>query len=736
MSDHIEKIENIQHEHISISPDELICYFMSAENKLNFMIDNSQCEEFIKNDVYKRSLFEICKSYLLGEYEENDYDDISTFVHLYYNYLCDNTSNQITKFITEFLEYLSSTCEQNDDIFEILQRMIYVLHNVKKYINTKDKQEIHMIKLKIIKEIWSYKQFRNCIGKFKQQSTGEDYSSNGFLVLLTVVHNSDVKVTMKNYIDAISPLLDDKETHEQLLSYIYNILMVNMPYTYQDIYYIGEKKCSTCDYMSYIMEILFNMVSIYGIENILQNIQQSPMNEKIDMTECEKLPFYHKLYAVSIFSIYMCHTSILRIYSLLKNQSVIMSLLRVTNKKTEILNIAKLIKSTDDSMINKLYASYANSHKFINLVGAFADIVYYLDHVSSGSTVENIKNGNIDPRLLNMLSHICGGNTSDQCNVHTRYNSCILVLKMIPTYGFNSFENLFENLFKYLSNVKFTEWLSPKESIQHTNKLVETIYYLIDLNDEKLNESDSIVLGTLFVLLRSAIKSLSQIKEVCALIKNAEVRNGTELIKILVQTITSILRIHSNIYSKKIITETYSEAETEYIMLISGLLEAVVNPNHELYKIAKRPDFAATITHAVFDSIDNHIEYCGEILSRIKDIIIQNIGSYSRLSAARQSEIIEKLESYVDIDYPEEFMDQMLCIPIKNPIKIAGANEFFDKASIATHILEFGNNPLTKETMTMDDLNKYNEGTDIKNEVKNFMNRKRLFEEEYALKHR
>ena len=74
--------------------------------------------------------------------------------------------------------------------------------------------------------------------------------------------------------------------------------------------------------------------------------------------------------------------------------------------------------------------------------------------------------------------------------------------------------------------------------------------------------------------------------------------------------------------------------------------------------------------------------------------------------------------------------------PIKNPIKIAGANEFFDKASIATHILEFGNNPLTKETMTMDDLNKYNEGTDIKNEVKNFMNRKRLFEEEYALKHR
>ena len=142
-----------------------------------------------------------------------------------------------------------------------------------------------------------------------------------------------------------------------------------------------------------------------------------------------------------------------------------------------------------------------------------------------------------------------------------------------------------------------------------------------------------------------------------------------------------------------------------------------------------------SIYNSIYDSILKHIEHSVEYLVNYKDIIIKSI-NLSDLHDPQKNYIISKLEKYheSEIDYPSDFLDPITCKIIKNPIKIPNVSLFFDRSAILTHIYEKGDNPYTREKLSIDELNEYNKQKDIVDEILVFKQLKKEFEEKNAKK--
>jgi ubiquitin conjugation factor E4 B len=139
---------------------------------------------------------------------------------------------------------------------------------------------------------------------------------------------------------------------------------------------------------------------------------------------------------------------------------------------------------------------------------------------------------------------------------------------------------------------------------------------------------------------------------------------------------------------------------------------------------------AAKITHVAYKSLDSHIEFTQDALIKIKDIIISKM-EYSQLPKERQ-ELIKKLlnKENIELEYPTEFIDPILCSVINYPVKIPNVSEFFDRTSILTHIYEYKKNPYTREELTVEIFTEYNSRPEIIEEIHKFMERKKKFEDE------
>jgi hypothetical protein len=203
-----------------------------------------------------------------------------------------------------------------------------------------------------------------------------------------------------------------------------------------------------------------------------------------------------------------------------------------------------------------------------------------------------------------------------------------------------------------------------------------------------------------------------------------------KLFEAMLDIMAKTLLIHSTLYEKKIINTVYPEVEERYVLLIAELLTTSTDTNHGIYKVLKRPDMAAKITHVAYKSLDSHIEFTQDALIKIKDIIISKM-EYSQLPKERQ-ELIKKLlnKENIELEYPTEFIDPILCSVINYPVKIPNVSEFFDRTSILTHIYEYKKNPYTREELTVEIFTEYNSRPEIIEEIHKFMERKKKFEDE------
>ena len=76
------------------------------------------------------------------------------------------------------------------------------------------------------------------------------------------------------------------------------------------------------------------------------------------------------------------------------------------------------------------------------------------------------------------------------------------------------------------------------------------------------------------------------------------------------------------------------------------------------------------------------------------------------------------------IEYTEEFLDPLLCTPIKDPVKIPDIKDIHDRISVVSHIHESKENPYTRKSLTMEEFEEYNKLPEIMKEIELFNTKK------------
>jgi hypothetical protein len=287
--------------------------------------------------------------------------------------------------------------------------------------------------------------------------------------------------------------------------------------------------------------------------------------------------------------------------------------------------------------------------------------------------------------------------------------------------------DVYKNLFKYVCDVNYYEITEPTTYLNHTYKLLEIISLITGFGEKELNQPRALIANSLYVFFKTGLKLFEIFNNICS---NNILRQPGVLNK-LIFSIILIFDIYKNIYKNKIIKDIYPEVCMKYSILIFELLKVSTDLNHGIYTKIYRPDLAYTIINNVYKSILYHLDTHSIYLLDIKDIIINNMENFPILSENNRINIINKLIEINKIEYSSEFLDPLCNTEIINPVKIPDIDEIFDKSSILTHIYDSKQNPYTRNLLTVDILEEYNNRENIKNQIDDFIKRKKDFENNY-----
>ena len=90
-------------------------------------------------------------------------------------------------------------------------------------------------------------------------------------------------------------------------------------------------------------------------------------------------------------------------------------------------------------------------------------------------------------------------------------------------------------------------------------------------------------------------------------------------------------------------------------------------------------------------------------------------------------ELIQKIkikkEESTAIDFPIEFLDPLLCTPIKNPVILPITNTIMDRDVIERYLLEKQENPFDRSELNIDILNNHNETEIAKMSIEDFLSK-------------
>mgnify|MGYP005840107619 CR=1 FL=1 len=130
--------------------------------------------------------------------------------------------------------------------------------------------------------------------------------------------------------------------------------------------------------------------------------------------------------------------------------------------------------------------------------------------------------------------------------------------------------------------------------------------------------------------------------------------------------------------------------------------------------------------------IENDVNFNKEHYYKILDLL-NNDKDYSYMKN-RINELILKIKSYYeiehntnDIEYPDEFLDPLLAVPIENPVLLPNmggyGDLFMERSVIVQHLLNKGENPFNRQKLSVQELESYNNKSEVIEELDKFKHR-------------
>jgi hypothetical protein len=390
------------------------------------------------------------------------------------------------------------------------------------------------------------------------------------------------------------------------------------------------------------------------------------------------------------------------------------------------------------NLINKIINFYSNilDNCNNNYKSIFTSIIFYISNTFLFLKVrENQFNIEIFNPLFEKLVNLMYLN-NDIINIHDKLIIFIKLSNIFIIYDMiNIPSNYVDTLLIFFKSVKFLDWSSFDECIDIFN-YISKMLLILDKNHILFNtKCDEL----LFEILNYEDNILKFVESYIN--KNINFISYTS-IKTILYDLINIINVFSQIESNLInhmninyCFASYSDVIYKFNIQINKFISLTSNKNINKFNIDLLMRNTIITKFIIFYNqiklnrfTNYNIEY-DEILNYYNKInyvisvdFVENINNIKKIY---EDDLI-LTDKYNDIqnDY---FIDKIFCIDIKNPYLLPKYDDFFERDLIRLTIRETNRNPLTREKITLTELDEYNNRDDIKLKLNKFITDKKLF---------
>jgi hypothetical protein len=627
-----------------------------------------------------------------------------------------------------------------DNMIEFMQKVLLTFKTTKS--NTVY-QNIH--------EIYSIKSCRDLIFKLSinKMSNGKQEEENGIFCWLGKKEWKMGKELCDNIYLAIEPLLSSRQGYKLIIKYIHRVLNYNKIYAQANFEILDQSKCCSLSFLICLYVVLLESCKKYEITQDIFSNTGLRKDFGYDKEDCTEL-----VLALTIFKMhYTIYNTVYVFYNINKENYKYTYDIGSKNRMDMLNTIIK------DKEFNENIMAFFN--KYLNFDVNINNGIVELYTTMMINRITFTKKYGLDDITCNILINIIDPNEKlyDMCNSKDKIDAVSIIITCFDSTGFkNKYCKLQYLLLRYVNDIKSENILQPPNYHSHLRFCVNMLTKLSSINKYEYNKyvSERSIKERnpelSFVLINSIHKLCSKnrsfldiiLKEDEMIKKNPnDPNNEPNLVKYSLQGMfASVMKSMSitidgmnNIIVNSI--ENIDKLEPVLIMPIVNLtisqLVYFSKGNNIIYEIFNMNMEALEIMQGVFKLIDiikNNEAFRYEIRGSI-DILKETVNRV-KLTPELKTSINEYIKNFKsteedeipDEKYPNEFIDPLMCMPIKDPVMLPHVNDiFFDKTSIITQLFHNKTNPYTNEPLTIEQLHEFNKDIKIYEKVVEFKNK-------------
>lgn len=571
------------------------------------------------------------------------------------------------------------------------------------------------ISFQITQLIWGIQRFKKVIHYFKNFVNGRDCMEND--IFSSLAYGNQYTDKKEEYIESVRELIDDYETHDSIINKILFTFDINKTiHTMGIISTLNAEDIqiyADASYTNFLFRVLIEIYKKYDSNKIIEKILQSE-DYKIDSRKINySLPFEYKITLCMMYSIYFDHFIGCNLIRKLEPQMV--------HRDTKVFNkIVSRICDINNKIICNFILDYEKIVHKIHDDEFIFDILNYLGIICSCKTLYD-KLFNFPQDIYLMIEKLVTNKYGKiQINKHYRTDAVRLTLSIIKRQGYTNFENFGDDVVLFVNDINYFEDVQYAEVFNFHKDIIQTL--IISVKD--LKSDDKILSNVLFKLLSKCGESFSIFDEILSQYHGRVPYEINGICCEIIGVINMTLYFYSEIFRTKKITNTYQELNREFAILVSKIIDECQLDHENIHKKLKQPLLAKNLIDAVIDCIiivknTGVLTYMTEYKNKLIELINEPI---FMIQENQKNEILKILSECKvdDIVYPDEFLDPLLCVPIKSPVMIPDIDDIFDKTTIVTRIKTDPINPYTRKPLTEEIFEEFNKRDKIKEKTRIF----------------
>ena len=689
----------------------------------NFRKANEYMLDIMKNlftfeSSFKNKILDIIKHVL--------FEDLN---NLYFNSLINNLAKYANNYyLLTYFHYLTQK-----DFFKFLSN-----------INTFSKSSRYIL-LDIITKSNNHRFFL-----VKRSNNGYNYEHDINLFSILKFRN-DFDINDNEYISIIKNYLTNDYAMEHLIKFIDDILEKNKIFSNILSYNIDNyKKIASSRFLTLVLKIILIIFANIDKNNIFLNTKKDfNSTQRKEYNPDTNDTMETKIYLLALKGLRMIYNTIAILYNqlLINNSNDILSLfnLQQTHQIQEKIKIYKelIFSESLNNLINELISYYTSNFLQINS-DAIDTIIQYYFNMSKNDTNYKYSKDTIE-YFYKLLA-----TPTEFCNQNFKFDILSLILGI---YCYDNKDSELKNnldllraiILYYDENDIFKLQDGPRahKIYQMSLNILEKILATstIDIN---INSMNNLFLKFFYRTNSHTISHLEFLNMVCTEISKkvndfnleAYKTKCIDMIREVMKSIHISLKIVNDILANNILDPAIFRGEIiiPVITLATSVLKFFTNGKIPIYDVFNMNYEALHIMKSslyILHKLRVNDDF-KDLIHDSKKLIIESLPyikfyDYEQNIKIELKETLEKKNNNNDNDndnkvedIPDEFLDPLICILIKDPIMIPNVELIFDKTSIMSQIYHEKINPYTREFLDETILEAHNKKPDIITKITEF----------------